>query len=169
MTLPFQAKIHDAVGPSSAPTRILYINPNSTLAFTKESVAYLAPRLPQNVRVDFYTAPSTSPPSIDGTLDGVLSAADIARELGITTKEGAVTVGKAYDAVVVSCFSMHPLINALRESLSVVARPIPVIGIMEAGIMAAMQLGSTFGIATTGKSEPSCCFFPSPFHPRHRL
>ena len=44
-----------------------------------------------------------------------------------------------------ACFSAHPLINALREEVSV-----PVIGIMEAALYAARMVGGRFGIIATG-------------------
>jgi Asp/Glu/hydantoin racemase len=49
-----------------------------------------------------------------------------------------------YDAMLVACFSAHPLIPALRELYSC-----PVIGIMEASLYASRMLGGQFGIVST--------------------
>ena len=51
-----------------------------------------------------------------------------------------------YDGMIVACYSLHPLIEALRESYDV-----PVIGIMEASLYTARMLGGRFGIVATGK------------------
>lgn len=50
------------------------------------------------------------------------------------------------DGVVVACFSAHPLVPMLRELTS-----IPIVGIMEAGLLLGSQLGGTLGIVTTDK------------------
>jgi Asp/Glu/hydantoin racemase len=49
-----------------------------------------------------------------------------------------------YDAMLVACFSAHPLIPALRELYAC-----PVIGIMEASLYASRMLGGQFGIVST--------------------
>jgi len=56
-----------------------------------------------------------------------------------------VPIASKFDAFLVACFSIHPLINALREEL-----PGPVIGIMEAALYSARMLGGRFGIVATG-------------------
>jgi Asp/Glu/hydantoin racemase len=48
------------------------------------------------------------------------------------------------DAMLVACFSAHPLIPALRELFSC-----PIIGIMEASLYASRMLGGQFGIVST--------------------
>jgi Asp/Glu/hydantoin racemase len=159
----FGAKIHDTLGPSDSPVRLLLINPNSTLHFTKETVSYLSSRLPSGVRIDFYTPPSDAPPSIDGTFDGVLSAAVILKDLGLASRhtadnnndadDNASYVSTTYSAVIVSCFSAHPLVPALQERLPPTLRKPPVIGILEAAVHYGLLLGPTFGIATTGMRE----------------
>ncbi|EIW67167.1 hypothetical protein TREMEDRAFT_33698 [Tremella mesenterica DSM 1558] len=151
--------IHSSLGPLDAPIKLLYINPNSTLPFTLETVTYLSESDP--VPIDFYTAPSTAPPSIDGTLHGVISTAEIIRDLKLETFDGVQELREKYDAIVVSCFSEHPLIPVLKEQFAlyqgagVMEKKVVVLGILEAGIIAALQLGPTFGIATTGRNwEP---------------
>jgi allantoin racemase len=159
----FSAKIHDTLGPSDSPVRLLLINPNSTLHFTQETVSYLSTRLPSGVRIDFYTPPSDAPPSIDGTFDGVLSAAVILNDLGLDSRhtadsdddaaDNASFVSRTYSAVIVSCFSAHPLVPALQERLPFNPKKPPVIGILEAAVHYGLLLGPTFGIATTGRRE----------------
>lgn len=167
--------IHDRIGPVSTPARvrILYINPNSTLAFTKETVDHLNEQslLPPDVHIDFYTAPAEhAPPSIDGTLDGVISTAAILRDIGIIQNSqgrigpiGTKTLeylASTYTAIVVACFSSHPLVPCLREAFGVLEQSIvpSIVGIMEASIMVGMQMGPAFGIATTG----TCKLMDSP-------
>lgn len=54
--------------------------------------------------------------------------------------------GKSIDGVVVACFSAHPLVPMLRELTT-----IPIVGIMEAGLLLGSQLGGKLGIVTTNK------------------
>ncbi|KAK8858587.1 hypothetical protein IAR55_002816 [Kwoniella newhampshirensis] len=159
------------LGSSSSPIRILYINPNSTTAFTSETRAFLSDHPRESTLIHLYTAPSSAPPSIDGTLDGILSTQVILQDLAVTpqvenardknpveddrhlrdgSKEMMGEKLKGYSAIVVGCFSSHPLIPALKEMLGMGKDTPRVVGILEASIMFALQLGSTFGIATTG-------------------
>lgn len=150
--------IHDSLGGENAPIRLLYINPNSSLHFTKETVDYLKSRVPSEVRIDFYTAPSTAPASIDGVHDGILSTAVILQDLGLTArdvKDRNPYISQTYSAVIVACFSAHPLQPALRECLPAVPTQPPVLGIFDSAVNAALQVARTFGIATTGRQwEP---------------
>lgn len=73
---------------------------------------------------------------MEGFSDGVMSAATAAREV--------VSLKDQYDAVLVACYSDHPLIKVLREELDV-----PVVGIMEASLFVARTLGNRFGIIGT--------------------
>ena len=151
-------RIHDVLGDEAAPIKILYINPNSSLHFTKETVDYLQEQTPQEVRIDFYTAPDPAPASIDGLHDGILSTAVVLKDLGLVARDEAqrdATISQTYSAVIVACFSAHPLVPALMESLPDKPTQPPVIGIFEAGVYAALQLSRTFGIATTGMRECS--------------
>lgn len=163
------SNIHHTLGPLNAPVRILYINPNSTRAFTQETIDHLSSgsRISADVSIDFYTAPADAPPSIDGTLDGVMSTAVILGDLGLTGKTGrsgesqrqAVTqLARKYSAIVVACFSSHPLVPCLKEVFAGTGlKDAPsVVSILEASVHTALQLGPTFGIATTGLGERDC-------------
>ncbi|WVQ82955.1 hypothetical protein IAT38_005091 [Cryptococcus sp. DSM 104549] len=147
-------RIHGSLGSADAPIRILYINPNSTLHFTQETITYLTGRLPNDVAIEFYTGPVSAPPSIDGTHDGILSTAAILQDLQLAGREhdapSKFELSERYSGIVVACFSAHPLVPALKEILSHFAIKPPVVGILESSVLAALQLGSTFGIATTG-------------------
>jgi Asp/Glu/hydantoin racemase len=70
---------------------------------------------------------------VEGFSDGVISVAAAARE--IVSRENS------YDAVLVACYSDHPLIKVLHEELDK-----PVIGIMEASLFVVRALGNRFGI-----------------------
>ena len=48
-----------------------------------------------------------------------------------------------YDGVLIACFSNHPLVHILRESLP---QRQPVVGIMEAAVIHALQLGGKYAV-----------------------
>ncbi|BCS00241.1 uncharacterized protein AKAW2_50582A [Aspergillus luchuensis] len=118
--------------------RVLLINPNSTPSMTDTCVSMVKPTLPPDVEVVPFTAPTPAPSAIEGSLDAVLSAAAAVRAI--------LPIADQYDALLVACFSDHPLVYALREELSA-----PVIGIMEAGLMAARTVGGRFGVVVTSQ------------------
>ncbi|PWY65464.1 carbon-nitrogen hydrolase [Aspergillus eucalypticola CBS 122712] len=118
--------------------RVLLINPNSTPSMTDTCISMVKPTLPPDVEVVPFTAPIPAPSAIEGSLDAVLSAAAAVRAI--------LPIADQYDAFLVACFSDHPLVYALREELSV-----PVIGIMEAGLMAARTVGGRFGVVVTSQ------------------
>ncbi|WVQ96893.1 hypothetical protein IAU59_004000 [Kwoniella sp. CBS 9459] len=169
----FPARI-TSIGPQSAPIRILYIGPTSNHNANVLRARYFTPRIPSDVSVDFYSAPSAAPKSIDGTRDGVVSTALILHDLGLDgtiyqlnerqrhvqdarMEEGTDQAVDLYDygSIIVGCFSNHPLVPALRESLPATPIVPPIISLMEVAIHFALQLGPTFGIVTTGRQwEP---------------
>ena len=118
--------------------RVLLINPNSTPSMTDTCISMVKPTLPPDVEVVPFTAPIPAPSAIEGSLDAVLSAAAAVRVI--------LPIADQYDAFLVACFSDHPLVYALREELSA-----PVIGIMEAGLMAARTVGGRFGVVVTSQ------------------
>lgn len=92
-----------------------------------------------SVRFQVITAPSSAPASINSVSTSVLSAASAySHVLDVVDRVGSV------DAIIVACFSAHPLVHMLRES-----REMPVVGIMEAGLLMGSQLGGKTGIVTT--------------------
>lgn len=151
---------HDQFGREVAKIQLLLINPNSTSTFTQDVATHLHPRLPVDVGITFYTPPPEAPASIDGPLDGVSSTAVILKDLELQPKgqavntpedsTGASRLATGYSGIVVACFSAHPLVPVLKELLAGYDKPPPVLGILESSVLAALQLGPTFGIATTG-------------------
>ena len=103
---------------------------------TENCVRSVQETLPADVEVIGFTAPSSGPTAVEGFSDGVMSAAAAAREI--------ISLDTHYDAVLVACYSDHPLIKVLREELVV-----PVVGIMEASLFVARTLGNRFGIIGT--------------------
>lgn len=101
----------------------------------------------QSTEVYTYTAPSESPASInDG--DDVLRSTDVVYSNLKTTG-----ILKNYDAVLVACFSVHPLVGKLAEEEGANGR-LAVTGIFEASILASLSLlrpQRKWGIVTTGK------------------
>ncbi|KAI9923442.1 hypothetical protein MW887_009323 [Aspergillus wentii] len=116
--------------------RILLVNPNSSKFITDNCLAIVKPTLSPDVQVDGFTAPVPAPTAVEGVLDAVMSTATTIRAILSQTDQ--------YDAFLVTCYSDHPLIRALREELSA-----PVIGIMEASLFAARTVGNRFGVVAT--------------------
>lgn len=151
---------HDQFGREVAKIQLLLINPNSTSTFTQDVARHLHPRLPNDVGITFYTPPPEAPASIDGPLDGISSTVVILKDLELQPKgqvvnapehsSGMSRLATGYSGIVVACFSAHPLVPVLKELLAGYDQPPPVLGILESSILAALQLGPTFGIATTG-------------------
>ena len=98
-----------------------------------------------HITLRYLTGPIPSPPSVDDLTTSILSAAHtFPVALAALQAEGADVPD--VDAVLVACFSDHPLVGMLREHTDK-----PVIGIFEASILHALALGQPFGIVTTGK------------------
>ncbi|KAK4680515.1 Protein dcg1 [Podospora pseudoanserina] len=126
-------------------TKILILNPNSSASMTngvEEAIRGI--NLPLSTEIYTYTAPPASPASInDG--DDVQQSADVVlrnlQETGIL---------KEYDAVLVACYSVHPLVHLIQENWPHLA----VTGIFEASIVTSLSLlpyQDNWGIVTTGK------------------
>ncbi|PNP48609.1 hypothetical protein TGAMA5MH_00299 [Trichoderma gamsii] len=103
--------------------------------------------------ISTYTAPEQAPASIDNE-DGINASVE-----AVTNDPGFMSCIRStpFDAVLVACFSVHPLVKQLAYSLT----PIPVIGIFEASILTGLSLIPTaeadgvhkqhkWGIVTTG-------------------
>lgn len=116
--------------------KILLINPNSTELMTLNCLKMAKDHLAPDVVLYGYTNSKPAPSAIECHLDGVLSSADAIRD--------AYDYCKQADAILVACFSDHPLVNCLREEFDV-----PACGIFEAGLYTARLIGGRFGIVTT--------------------
>ncbi|KAE9375092.1 hypothetical protein N431DRAFT_436636 [Stipitochalara longipes BDJ] len=129
---------------------ILVINPNSSESMTDsldQMIHSLNQELPFSAEIHTYTAPS-GPSSINNEDDAQASAVVVFSDLETELFQ--------YDAFLVACYSVHPLVEMLREKL---APHQHVTGIFEASISTALallplELGSTrkqkFGIVSTG-------------------
>ena len=118
--------------------RVLLCNPNATKSMTDNYIKMVEPTLPPDVEVVGFTAPTPAPMAVEGNVDNIMSAAAACRAIiPMQQREG-------YDAMLVACYSDHALICMLREEFDV-----PVIGIMEASLIAARTLGQRFGIVAT--------------------
>lgn len=102
------------------------------------------PNLPSGIELTGYTAPYPAPTAIESATDAIMSTEAVLRDLAKYSAANGETV-QNFDGMIVACYSLHPLIDALRESYDV-----PVIGIMEASLYVARMLGARFGIVATG-------------------
>lgn len=129
--------------------KILVINPNSSESMTDSLdhlINNLNEQMPFSAEIHTYTAPS-GPPSINDETDALESARIVLLDLETELTQ--------YDAFLVACYSVHPLVGMLRERL---APHLHVTGIFEASISTALNLlplqsgekGSKFGIVSTG-------------------
>ncbi|KAI5457478.1 Asp/Glu/hydantoin racemase [Mariannaea sp. PMI_226] len=129
--------------------RILVLNPNSSTSMTEGMVnAAQQLSLQDSIEIRGYTAPSPAPASINEQHDIDSSTAVVLED---ETLKKELNSGR-YDAVLVACFSVHPLVSQLctYEGLAVT-------GILEASITTALSLNPSplhnekWGIVTTGK------------------
>lgn len=114
-----------------APRKILVINPNSSESMTESldhMIESLNEQLPFSAKIHTYTAPS-GPPSINNEKDARLSARIVLSDLETELSQ--------YDAFLVACYSVHPLVEMLRQRL---APHQHVTGIFEASISTALAL-----------------------------
>ncbi|KAI0879920.1 Asp/Glu/hydantoin racemase [Annulohypoxylon maeteangense] len=128
-------------------SKILVLNPNSSKAMTdglKNVIDSID--LPYSTEIYTYTAPPSSPASINNGDDLLLSHSAVLADLSSCNPTGL-----PYDGVLIACYSVHPLVTAMQLSS---AYPKSVTGIFEASILAALSLlggDDTWGIVTTGK------------------
>lgn len=105
----------------------------------------------QQFVVTTYTAPPSSPASINDAADIQASVHAVMDAV----KDGSLDL-KPYDAILIACYSVHPLVHQLRDHLARRGTPKAVTGIFEASILTAQLLigppsNETWGIVTTGK------------------
>ncbi|KAH8896465.1 hypothetical protein GQ53DRAFT_16156 [Thozetella sp. PMI_491] len=126
--------------------KILVVNPNSSHDMTHGiERAIRGLDLALSTQISTYTAPPESPASINDGDDVECSARAVSRNLA------EADILKDYDAVLVACFSVHPLVHQLAGDGRLGT------GIFEASILASLSLlseparGGKWGIVTTGK------------------
>mgnify|MGYP000430158525 CR=1 FL=1 len=123
--------------------KLVYINPNSTVAMTRsiEAAAKAAAGAGTTITA---VNPTDTPPAIQGAEDGAAALPGLFRlfQTEVVEKGG-------YDACIIACFDDTGLMALKRRS------PVPVIGIGEAAFHAATLVGERFSVVTTlGVSVP---------------
>lgn len=114
-----------------APRKMLIINPNTSHAMTAsldQMIHALTTEFPSSTQLTTYTAPD-GPASINSADDALVSARIVYEDLRPRLED--------YDAHLVACYSVHPLVAGLQDE---VAHGIHVTGIFEASIVTALAL-----------------------------
>ncbi|MCC6178982.1 MAG: aspartate/glutamate racemase family protein [Chloroflexi bacterium] len=115
--------------------RILVINPNASVAMSNVIREQLQAVARADVQLDVVNPPG-APPAIESALDEAACVPPMLRLVTTAQRDG-------YDAVVIACFS-DPGLDAARE-----ATDLPVVGIQDAAMHLAAQLGYRFSVLTT--------------------
>jgi allantoin racemase len=115
--------------------RVLVINPNASVEMSDVIREQLHAVARPDVQVDVVNPPGV-PPAIESALD---EAACVPPMLELVRAAR----GQGYDAVVIACFS-DPGLDAARE-----ATDLPVVGIQDAAMHLAAQIGYRFSVLTT--------------------
>jgi allantoin racemase len=115
--------------------RILVVNPNASVEMSDVIREQLHAVARPDVVVDVVNPPG-APPAIESALD---EAACVPPMLSLVREAAA----RGYHAVVIACFS-DPGLDAARE-----ATDLPVVGIQDAAMHLAAQLGYRFSVLTT--------------------
>ncbi|KAG9243711.1 Asp/Glu/hydantoin racemase [Calycina marina] len=114
--------------------KLLLINPNSTQHMTdglRNEVQSWPEQQARGWDVTYYTAPSGSPASINSNEDAAASAEVVMNDLKATgSLEG-------YDAYLVACYSVHPLVAKLQQQI--LGPRVQVLGIFEASLRMSMS------------------------------
>ncbi|KAF2104036.1 hypothetical protein NA57DRAFT_30755 [Rhizodiscina lignyota] len=125
---------------------ILIVNPNSTKSMT----AALEPLVEElgfsQTNHDYFTAPS-GPTSINNEDDAAESANHCLPHLQHLLP--------THDAILICCYSKHPLVPLIKSESAVKDHGKPVTGIFEASVGTALQIikpDEKFGIVSTGKA-----------------
>lgn len=116
---------------------LLIINPNSTVGMT-QSIAAAAREVARPETVITAINPDAGPPAIQGHADGEAALPHL-----FELFDAEVTESSPYNAVIVACFDDTGLWELRQRS------PVPVIGIGEAGFLAASLMGTGFSVITT--------------------
>ncbi|KAK4140000.1 Asp/Glu/hydantoin racemase [Dichotomopilus funicola] len=129
-------------------TKILVLNPNSSKSMTHGLDGGIrAMELFPSTVIHTYTAPKQSPASINDGNDVLASVEVVKKDLEQTN------LLLQYDAVLVACFSVHPLVGFLADKQGEFGN-LAVTGIFEASVLGCLSLlrpGKKWGIVTTGK------------------
>jgi Asp/Glu/hydantoin racemase len=115
-------------------TRVLLINPNTSVATTEQMAAIARSVAPPDAEITGLTARRGVPM--------ILSTEELAAAASEVVKLGLAAAAK-FDGIIIGAFG-DPGLAALRDLVS-----IPVVGIAEAGMLEAAAGGRRFGVATT--------------------
>lgn len=136
---------------TSAKINILVLNPNSSRDMTegmRKAIGHVSESQGfTNCIFNYQTAPVTSPASINNDADLALSTDAVLTALGDLSSLD-------YDAILVGCYSVHPLVVRLKEGVN---DGVVVLGIFEASVLSAFSLlepyadNTKFGVVTTGE------------------
>ncbi|MDJ1157338.1 aspartate/glutamate racemase family protein [Chelatococcus sp. SYSU_G07232] len=129
---------------TAAPRSLLLINGNTDAALTRRLVERARALLPHDREVVGATA-LYGADYIDTRADAVVAAHAIVETI---TAELRQRPAAHFDACLIACFG-EPGIGAARELF-----PLPIIGMAEASILSALQLGERFAIVTAGARWP---------------
>jgi Asp/Glu/hydantoin racemase len=122
---------------------LLLVNGNSTVALTERLARHAADRLEAGYRLSARTALS-GPAYIRNRADVRLAAPRIVEAIA-----AAISEGLRPDACLIACFG-EPGIAEARAAM-----PVPVIGMAEASVACALQLGPRYAIVTVGSEWPA--------------
>ncbi|GAA0559932.1 aspartate/glutamate racemase family protein [Halomonas salifodinae] len=123
--------------------RLLLLNGNSNAAMTAAMASRARHWLGEAVTVVEETA-EEGVPYIGSRRDCALTAASTLRRVEARLAQGEAEV----DAILLACFG-EPGLAAVRE-----VSPVPVLGMLEAAVLSALQLGERFAIITPGARWP---------------
>jgi len=130
------------------PAKILVINPNTSTDMTNGLAKLIEARKSERVQIELYKA-LDGPGSIDSEDQALESARYVIEDLVVSNRLNE------YDAFLVACYSVHPLVGFIQGELQKAGRHAHVMGIFEASIVTALSLlppkSKKFGIVSTGK------------------
>ena len=123
---------------AAAIPRILVVNPNTSADFTRKIARAAIASAGAHASVVGCFNPGEGPSSIESVYEELLSAAPTLALI----RDSATP---AHDAIIVACFSDHPVVHAARE----LGAGAPVVGLLDSAIVTALPLGDRFSIVTT--------------------
>ncbi|PWN31658.1 uncharacterized protein FA14DRAFT_91691 [Meira miltonrushii] len=133
-------------------TRILIYNPNSSKSITDGLKSILDPIKDAGIELEYRSGPSSAPESINDAPTSIQSAQAGYEYLvgGGDAKGAAASLASQFSAILVCCFSDHPLVNMLRHTLPA---NVSVMHLLETGLLAGLtsSRGRPIGIITTGQ------------------
>ena len=136
------------------PSRILIYNPNSSQSILDGLKSILEPIKEDGIEIDYRSGPNSAPESINDVITSIQSS-----KVGfddLIGKDKGEKLSKTYKAILVCCFSHHPLVKMLENFFSKnKINSIKVMHLLQSGLLASLAFsapaGNSIGIITTGK------------------